>query len=232
MFASGFVIDAATPGLGYGGDIVLMAAFPEMFLAIYLLADFDGWTLAARAAVKRWVRQMIDAQRPLMFYKGYAMYNNWEDHRLEYLATGALAIDDADLLLDVFARWREILPMKMTDEGMLPREAERTRSMQYHLFALNAMATVAEIGRQTGVELYDLTIDGRCMKKAVDYVAGHLLAMDGWPHEMIEPLETKPDLSVFELAYARWGDGRYLRVIDTWGGRPVGPVATLMTTRA
>ncbi len=231
MFPSGFVIDAATPGMGYGGDIVLMAAFPDMFLAMYLLADFDGWNLPARAAVKRWVRQMIDRQRPLMFYKGYDMYNNWEDHRLEYLATGALAIDDADLLLEVFSRWRDIIPMKMTDEGILPREAERTRSMHYTIFALNGMARVADIAAGYDIDLAGTVINGRSLKLAVDSAAGYLLDMSRWPHQMIEPLDKKPDLTVFEVAYARWGEERYLDVINAHGGRPVGDFVTLMTAR-
>lgn len=237
MFPTGFVFDHATPGLGYGGDIVLMAEFPRLFLAMYLLRDYSGWALPARAAVKRWVRSMIEAQRELMFYKGYDMYNNWEDHRLEYLATGALAIDDADLLLQVFDRWRTTLPMKMTEDGELPRETERTRSMHYTLFALSATIHIADIADAYGIDLYDLVINGRSLKKAIDYAAGYLLDMDRWPHQMIEPLKRDEDgkvagVALFESAYARWGDRRYLEIMQAYGGRPVAGHASLFTTRA
>lgn len=235
MFPTGFVFDPATAGLAYGGDIVLMAAFPPMFLAIYLLQDYPKWHLPARAGVKRWVKSMVDAQRPLMFHNGQEMYNNWEDHRLEYLCTGALAIDDVDLLINVFDRWQLIIPMKMTQEGQLPRETERTRSMHYTLFALNSMTFVAEIGRQFGLDLYNVEINGRSLKKAVDYAAGHLLNMDGWPFQMIEPLNrpapgtgAPADMGLFELAHAQWGEERYLDVINHYGGRPVAGLWSLM----
>lgn len=225
MFPSGAVIDAATPGGVFGGDITIFGAFHDLFLSMHLLRDFSGWALRARAGVKRWVRAMIDAQREVMFYDGREMFNNWEDARLLYLAKGALALDDLDLLIQVFDRWRVILPIKMTDEGELPRETMRTRSMHYTLFALSSTVQVAEIARQLGENLHDLVIDGRCLKKAVDYAAHHLLHMDEWPFEMIEPLSTEHGdvrhLGLFETVHSWWGDERYLEVIAAWGGRPV-----------
>ena len=233
MFPTGFVVDAWTPGGQYGGDIVLFGSINDLFLAGYLLGDYPGWNLPPRAAVKRWTRAMVDAQREVMFYEGREMYNNWEDARLLYLAKGALLLDDCDLLLAVFDRWRRILPMKMTDEGELPRETMRTRSMHYTLFALNSTVQLAEIARQHGVDLYDWNADGRCLKQAVDYAARYLLRMDEWPFQMLEPLapDGKPPrhIGLFEMTYARWGDRRHLDVIDAWGKRPVrGGHATLL----
>jgi hypothetical protein len=144
MFPTGKVWDSFTPGIGYGGDIILFLSFHDFFVACYLLNDYAGWNLGARGGVKRWVRAMIEPQRPLMFYHGTDMYNNWEDARLMYLAKGALFLDDVDLLLSVFDRWGAILPKKMTAEGELPRETMRTRSMHYTLFALHSTLEVAE----------------------------------------------------------------------------------------
>jgi hypothetical protein len=238
MFATGRVEDAWTPGAAYGGDIVLMAAFPGLFFAGTLLREYPGWVLPARAAVKRWVRQMVDAQRPLMFFNGYEMYNNWEDARLLYLARGAEMLDDADLLIEVFDRWLHILPLKMTDAGELPRETERTRSMHYTLFALRSMTAVAEIARQHGVDLYHAEVNGRSLKKAIDFAAGYLLDMDKWSFEMIEPMHrpaagagADAEMGTFELAHRTWGDARYLEIIEAHGGRPVGGHATLLGAR-
>ncbi len=234
MFPTGYVVDAWTPGGRYGGDVVLFLRMNDLFLAAYLLRDYPGWDLRARAAVQRWVRRMIDPQRDLMFFQGREMYNNWEDARLLYLAKGALFLDAPDLLAYTFERWRHILPLKMTAEGELHRETMRTRSMTYTLAALGASAQLAEIARQMGEDLYDVTMDGACLKKAVDYAAYYLLHVDEWPHKLIHPLEQEfagegGRLAVFELAHARWGERRYLDVIDAWGGRPVAEAhATLL----
>lgn len=225
MFPDGRVEDARTPGGKYGGDVVLFHAFWDLFLACYLLLDYPGWDLLPRAALKSWIGDMIDRQRPLMFFGGVAMYNNWEDARLLYLAQGALVLDDLDLLARVFERWQQILPLKMTDEGELHRETMRTRSMSYTLSSIHATLRIAEIARQHGVDLYDLTVNGRCFRTAVDYAARHLLDMESWPHPMIRPAEEdvsgNAGLGAFELAYRQWGDERYLQVIDTWSARPV-----------
>ncbi len=233
MMPTGRVFDSYALGMGYGGDIVLFVSFFDLFTAEYLLADYSGWNLPTRAAVKRWTRAMIDPQRPLMFYQGVEMYNNWEDARLLYLATGALLLDDLDLLLEVFARWRQILPMKMTDAGELPRETMRTRSMHYTLFALDSTIQVAEIARQCGVDLYNCNINGRCIKKAADYAAHYLLHMDQWPHKMIEPLtDERGHLGLFELAYSQWPEQQYLDVLAAHGGRSAtGKHATLLFAR-
>ena len=169
---------------------------------------------------------MVEPQRDLMFYEGREMYNNWEDARLLYLAKAALFLDDLDLLVYTFERWRHILPMRMTDQGELPRETMRTRSMTYTLGALTHTTQLAEIARQMGEDLYDLTVNGKCLKTAVDYVAHYLLHLDQWPHKLIKPLEEEfaersPPLALFELAHTRWGDRKYLDVIDAWGGRPI-----------
>ena len=225
MNPTGRMVDSWTRGAEFGGDIILFGCFPGLFQAAYLLADYAGWDLCARAAVKRWVRAMIDPQRSRMFYEGREMYNNWDDARLLYLAKGALFLDDLDLLIEVFDRWRLILPLKMTDEGELPRETMRTRSMHYTLFALHSMTEVAEIARQFGEDLYDCEVNGRGLKKAVDYAARYLLHMDQWPFQMIQPLADDRGgvnhMGLFEMAAARWGPHPYLDVIAVWGGRPV-----------
>ena len=237
MFPAGRVEDLATPGLPYGGDVVMFSSFRRMFLAAYLLDDYPGWDLRPRAATRRWIKKMIDPQRELMFFQGREMYNNWEDARLLYLAYGALAIGDLDLLQYTFDRYQKCLPLKMTDEGELHRETMRTRSMTYSLASLHGSIMLAEIARAYGQDLYNLNVNGRHLKLAVDYVAHALLDMSTWPHEMIKPLdqELKPgaQMSVFELAYRQWGDDNYMKIIEQRGGRPVTDEhATLLYTEA
>jgi hypothetical protein len=224
MLPTGRVFDSATPGNRYGGDVGVFGGFGDLFLAAYLLRDYPGWDLLAHAAVKRWVREMIEPQRSVMFYNGREMCNNWESARLCYLAKGALLLDDLDLLAEVFERWRHILPLKMTDEGELPAETERTRSMNYTLFDLRSMLDLAEIGRALNQELYDYEVNGKGIRKAVDYAAHYLLHIDQWPHKMIKPVSEEPlerHMAAFELAYRQWGDLRYLEIIAAYGGRPV-----------
>jgi hypothetical protein len=225
MVPDGFVFDPATPGAQHGGDIIFFHAFYRAFQAMALLRDDPGWALSAHAAVLRWVRAMAEPQRRRMFFRGREMTNNWEDARLLHLAFAASALGDLDVLLEVFDRWKAILPLKMTDEGELPRETMRTRSMHYTLFALHSTTLVAELAAGYGCNLYDHTVNGRGLRRAIDYATGYLLNLPSWPFQNLQPLDSAQLrdglLATFELAHAHWGDPRYLRVIEAWGGRPV-----------
>jgi len=186
MFPDGYVLDSATPGLPYGGNIVLFHGFCDAFLAIALLRRHPAWELAAQATVLRWVRKMVEPQRRRMFFEGREMTNNWEDARLLYLGFAACALDDLDLLLEVFERWRRIIPLKMTDTGELPRETMRTRSMTYTLAALHSTTLVAELAAGWGIPLYDYSVNGRCLRLALDFAARHLMNIKTWPFPMLD----------------------------------------------
>lgn len=231
MFPSGGVFDIATPGMTFGGDIVVFGCFNGFFLGCYLVMDYEGWNLLARAAVKRWVRDMLAPQRELMFYDGAAMYNNWEAARLRYLVKGALVLDDLDLMAQVFDRWRRILPEAMTDEGELHRETMRTKSMNYSLKALSEMTEIAEIARHHGDDLYDFEVGGRSLRRAFDYLTPYLLGEAEWPFQQIEPFEKAggggAGMAAFELAWARWGDDCYRQVLLRHNARP-GGLTTLL----
>lgn len=219
MFPHGIVVGPFTPGLRPGGDVGIFLRGADLFLACYLLDSYVGWGLPQRAAVKRWVRSMLAPHHHLMFYNGYPMYNNWEDARLCYLLKGALFLHDVDIMVEVFRRWKETIPLKMTIEGQLPRETERTRSMTYTLAALNHTIEIAEIARQCGEALYDFEAEGKSMKKAIDYCAHYLLHIEDWPFELIKPIEQElkgRPRALFFLAHRYWGDAQYQQVLDRW----------------
>jgi len=219
MFPDGIVVGPFTPGLRPQGDVGIFLRGADLFLACYLLDSYSGWGLDQRAAVKRWVRSMTKAHRNLMFYNGQPMYNNWEDARLCYLLKAALFLHDVELMIEVFRRWKETIPLKMTTEGELPRETERTRSMTYTLAALNHTIEIAEVARQCGEPIHNFEVDGKCLKTAIDYCAHHLLHIDEWPFELIKPLEEEikgRPRALFHLAKRYWGDERYTQVLEHW----------------
>lgn len=73
-------------------------------------------------------------------------------------ATG-IATDDRALLDWAFDSYRRSV-RDIDAEGVLPREmARRTRALSYHLFALQPLVMLAEMGRVNGVDLY---AEGNC----------------------------------------------------------------------
>ena len=113
----------------------------------------------------------------------------------------------------------------MDEDGSLPRECERTRSMTYTIAALGMASDVAEIAKAFQVDLYNYSHNGKSLKLAIDYASRHLLDMNTWPHKMINPIEEEikktKHFGFWELAYAEWEDPRYLDIINHYQTRPL-----------
>lgn len=213
-----------TAGMKRGGDIELFFTFGQFFYAADLIWNYPGWNPAEKDAFRDWTKSMAQAKKGLMYYKGRPMVNNWEDWRLLYLATAAVVIEDDVLLAYVFDRWKQTKDQAIAEDGHLPIETGRTRSMHYSLFALDPMCQVAEIARHHGVNLYDYSVNGKNLRMLFDFHAQYLkhgVDLGDWPYEMISPHHSNENVAVYELAYSYWKDPKYLEVINAWGGRPM-----------
>src|ERR1044071_7524587 len=61
------------------------------------------------------------------------------------------------------------LGWQITPAGEQPIEMERTRSMHYSAFNVEALSRVAEIGRQLGIDLWHYQApEGGSLKRAID----------------------------------------------------------------
>ena len=103
---------------------------------------------------------------------------------------------------------------QITPAGDQPAELERTRSMHYSAFNVEALSRVAEIGRQLGVDLWRYQApSGGSLKKAIDRLVPYIASGAKWPGEQIDPVEL--DLLVIHLRRARtvFGDSTYVAAL-------------------
>lgn len=84
----------------------------------------------------------------------YEKINNHYYWAAAAIAATAVATDDQPLLEWSLAAYRRSV-RAIDDDGALPREmARRSRALAYHLYALQPLVMLAEIGRANGVDLY------------------------------------------------------------------------------
>lgn len=129
----------------------------------------------------------------------------------------ALFIGKDDLAASIVEEVRdERLAESIAEDGSLPEELARTRSLHYSLFSLSAMAVVARVGERVGVDLWNHEAEGGAsLKKALDYAGPYAADVGGWEHEMIEPFRMSDRQSqLFVLAASRWGEPRYLDYVE------------------
>ena len=117
-------------------------------------------------------------------------------------------------------RFTEIfLPGQMDPDGSFPQELARTKPYGYSLFNLDAMAALCHILSEDGEDLWEYaTEDGKCMRKALDFMLPYVQDKDAWPygHDVMYWDEWPVAQPAYLLGWARFGDAAYF---EAWKER-------------
>lgn len=133
-----------------------LSAVAFNFLKIRDASDLDPQQLQD---VRRWIKQVagivIQEHQNLPPQK----INNHFYWAAAAVGAAGIATEDRPLLEWAFDGYRRSV-REIDADGVLPREmARRTRALSYHLFALQPLVMLAEMGRVNGVDLYE---EGDC----------------------------------------------------------------------
>ena len=185
---------------GRGTGIIDSVALIHLVDALGLLAGSRAWTPERQHGMEAWFRAYTDWLLTSKNGRDEAKAAN--NHGSWYLAqTAAYALFAGDLAT---AR-RQVeagkarIAAQVEPDGRQPLELKRTKSYSYTLYNLNALFTLAELGRRVDVDLLHYrTADGRSLRAALDYAAAYFPDPKGWPNQQIEPVRS-PDLGLASL---------------------------------
>jgi hypothetical protein len=200
-------------GTGAGNEIEIWITMPAAFYGMDLLWHYREFPSADKAALQRWAQ--VSANR----IRGLPRENNWENWRLVYLMALAHTAGDRSTMDYAIARWKDILEFQIGDGNLLTRELDRTRSLDYSVFALDAMTQGAEIARHYGVDLYGYRNSrAQGLEEVFDAYVPYLLEPESWPHEQISDFDGIGNgIAVYELAYSHYGrKDAYQSVIERY----------------
>ena len=109
-------------------------------------------------------------------------------------------------------------------KGHQPHELERTKSLHYSLFSLEAWFVLARLGERVGVDVWGAeTQDGVGLREALRYPTSYLDHQEDWPHPMLTNYQLSDGADgVLRLAAARWADESFLRAIRSAPKKPDG----------
>jgi hypothetical protein len=144
--------------------------------------------------------------------------NNHGSWYAAQLACYAFFIGDEELARKTAEAARDRIAWQVEADGKQPQELQRTRALGYSAFNLVALMTLAEAGKQVGVDLYGYqTKDGRGIRRALDYLAPYADASREWPHQQINEMAgARRDLAyLLRRASIAYREPKYEELLET-----------------
>lgn len=184
----GQAIPGVTDGRGIG--LIDTRELSSIADAVGLLRPSRAWTASDDRAMQGWARDFLQWMRtsPQGREESKATNNHgsWYDVQIVALAyfVGDSALAEETLRTSTKARIeQQILP-----DGRQPRELERTRSLSYSEFNIEALTRLAELARFTTLDLWHYTpAAGGGLRAAMRQLAPYADSSRSWPGEQITP---------------------------------------------
>ena len=178
----------AIPGVTTGRGIGIIEGQNLMWAneGLALLADSPAWTAADRAAMRAWNEAFylwLTTSRNGLDEK--AWHNNhgtWYDAQVAHLALVLGRRDEARRILTEGLEVR--LSKHIEPDGRQPHELERTRSLGYSIYNLEALFLCARLAERVDVDWWSFaTADGRSLGAALRFLAPYVDPAKPWIKE-------------------------------------------------
>jgi hypothetical protein len=162
--------------------------------SVHILESSGSWTAADDRGMKAWFSDYLKWLRTSKPGQTEGMATN--NHGVWYDAqTAAFAwfVGQSDLAKQIVEEAKKKrIDSQIEPDGTMPLELQRTKSMHYTIFNLEAFISLARVGEQVGSNLWDYTsADGRSLKKAILFALPYVSGIKQW--ELVDIEGTKPD---------------------------------------
>lgn len=198
-----------------GSGIVDTRWFIEAVDASGLLAGSKSWTAKDDADLKSWFRSYLDWL--ITSPNGKHEHDAKNNHGSWYAAqtsTYALFVGDSARARQIAEDAKARIGWQITADGDQPIENERTRSMHYSGFNVEALSRVAEGGRHVGVDLWLYKAPtGGSLQAAIRKLARYTNSGEKWPGEQIDSVSLDLVMIHFRRDLAILGDKEMVPVL-------------------
>lgn len=187
--------------------------FLRLIEAVGLLSPSGRLTAADQAGLERWFADYAGWMRESAAGRSERAASN--NHSLWFdaqLLGYALFSRQPAIAREVVAATPERIRSQIEADGRMPAELGRTRAFHYSVFALEALATTADLGRCLGTDLWRYrSPDGRGMRAAVSWIAGYVGRENEFGYRELRPSETGDTFALLSQAALAYGDAALAR---------------------
>ncbi len=196
---------------GVSTGIIDTHNLPQVLDAITLLRQSKSWTAMDEAGMKKWFRQYLEWLTTSENGKKEAQAKN--NHGTFYDAqTVAIALFCGENMIanDILNNDLKRLSWQIEPDGKQPLELERTLSINYSMFNLQAWTRLAYAAETQGVDLWHYqTSDGRSIQKAIDYMIPYITENKKWEYKQINAYKPQDFYKLLMIASDKFNDPKY-----------------------
>lgn len=212
----------AIPGInnGRGIGIIESRSLLNLIDGLALLAGSPAWTTKDTSAMTAWLSAYFGWLTASKNGRDEAAAENnhgsWCDVQTVALALALGRTDDAKKILAATPVKR--ITRQIEPDGRQPLELERTKSLNYSLFNLEALMLLARFGENVGVDLWAFsTADGRSLRTALRYLAPYADPAKSWPKPDIEAADRGRVLPLLIEALRRGDEAQFSEPLRKFG---------------
>lgn len=198
-----------------GSGIIDTRWFIEAVDAAGLLQGSKSWTPADDAELKTWFRSYLDWL--LTSPNGKHEHDARNNHGSWYAAqtaTYSLFVGDTARARQIAEDAKARIGWQIKPDGTQPIELERTRSMHYSGFNVEALSRLAEASRRVGVDLWHYqSPEGGSIQRAIRNLARYTNSAEKWPGQQIDAVLLDLLMIHFRRDLAILGDREMIPVL-------------------
>ncbi len=178
---------------GRGAGLIDTRHFVKVIDAIGLLQGSKAWKTADQRGMQQWFSDFLNwmqtSKNGMDEMKADNNHGAWYDaQRLSM----ALFTGNDEAAKKIIANAAERLDKQMDNEGKFPKEMERTISLHYTTFVMEAFFLIAQMAEKTGADLWSLTTPGgKSLKKGFDVLRPYISNEKKWEGQQIKEYEVE-----------------------------------------
>jgi hypothetical protein len=204
----------AIPGRTQGRDIGIIdtARLTRIVDAVGLLESSDAWTARDQNEMRDWcsdyLKWLRTSSHGLGEEKKLNNHGTWYDAQVVSLALFTGQNDLARTILEQVKTRR--IDKHIQPDGRQPRELARTKSFGYSMMNLNGFFQLATMAERLEIDLWHYeSPDGRCIRKALDFLAPYADTENKWPYTQITLSKPESLVSLLRRGSIAYEDDRY-----------------------
>lgn len=205
---------------GRGAGMIDTRHLVKVVDAIGLIKGSKYWKKSDQQGMEKWFTDFLHWMQTSKV--GLDEQDSPNNHGAWYDAqrlSMALFVENKNLAKEIVLSAQQRLDSQMNDQGFFPKELERTISLHYSVFVLDAFFNIAQMSDDAGMDFWNyVSPTGKSLKKAFEAIKPFLLKEKEWTGSQIKPFENENAYGLLMDGWKHYGCRNCAEGVKTLAG--------------